>query len=293
MEHFLPPDVPTELIPCSLHAQHRPFGDPRELEQYLTFRGPHRVRYATSAGVFHDEYIEVKYDFTSIETSVQFQGDVRGRELIDWFDVDVVWSDTHGRTDSYGNVRGLGTIQRMKMWRDNYTSSHSVTFFANHRRRWKEYHVHNFEAELRNRDDRHRRLRLQVRSDVRRSSATSTSSNRDRRFSATSIFRPRQASVTASAPTSNGNSVDVRYLAIQFTRNDRVPQGSDDYHRFIERWRVAQSVGTEFGVSFPVNRHELPSPDLIPLSELEDPGGPSNLTYAHGTEYAVDDLVTP
>jgi hypothetical protein len=215
------------LIPYSLHAQHRPFGDARELELYLTFCGPHRVRYATSGGVVHDEYIEVKYDFTSIEGSIQFQGEVRGRELIDWFDVDVVWSDVHGRTDSYGNVRGLGTIQRMKIWRDSYTTSHSLTFFANHRRRWKDYLVNDFEAELRNRDDRHRKLRLQVRSDARRGSAPSASSNRDRRFSATSIFRPRQASVTASAPATTSHSVDVRYLGIQFTKNDRIQQGSD------------------------------------------------------------------
>jgi hypothetical protein len=300
----VPSDVPADTIPYSLHAQHRRFGDPRELELYLTFPGPHRVRYATPEGVFHDDYIEVKYEFTTIESSIQFQGDVRRRELVDWFDVDVVWSDAHGRTDSYGNVRGLGTIQRMKLWRDRYTTFHFITFFANHRRRWKEYLLHDFEPELRNRDDRHRRLRLQARSGTRRGSAPDTSSTRDRRFSATSIFRPRQPSVTAAAPTNN-TSVDVRYLGIQFTRNDRAQQGNDgrlhliphhqgpeltetpeDFNRFIERWSIAHSSDGEFGVPFPVNHVELPSPEMNGMSELEHPGSFAGLeAVPDGTEF--------
>lgn len=270
-----------------MHAQHRRFGDPRELELYVSFKGPQRIRYETPEGVFLDEYIEVKYEFTTIESSIQFQGDVRRRDLVDWFDVDVVWSDTHGRTDNYGNVRGLGTIQRMKIWRDRYSTFHYITFFANHRRRWKEYLVNDFEPGVRNRDDRHRRLRLQARGG-RRGSAADTP-NSGRRFSATSIFRPRQASV-AGAAQAGPNTVaaqpvgglDVRYLGIQFTRNERMQQGTDgrfifafqlashnwrltwspDYSRFIERWALAHSSDGEFGVPFPENHVELPSPEL-------------------------------
>lgn len=229
---IVPSDAPADIHPYTLHAQHRRFGDPRELELYLTFRGAQRVRYETHEGVFHDEFIEVKYEFTTIESSIQFQGDVRRRDLVDWFDVDVVWSDTHGRTDNYGNVRGLGTIQRMKIWRDRYSTFHYMTFFANHRRRWKEYLVDDFEPGVRHRDDRHRRLRLQARAGRRGSAPDSP--NQGRRFSTTSIFRPRQASVANGAQAGPNtlaaqpvSGLDVRYLGIQFTRNERMQQGTD------------------------------------------------------------------
>jgi hypothetical protein len=205
------------------------------MELYLSFREPHRIRYVTSEGVFHDDFIEVKYEFTTMESSIQFQSDVRKKDLIDWFDVDVIWSDSHSRTDSYGNVRGLGTIQRMKLWRDRYSTFHFITFYANHRRRWKEYLVNDFEPELGHLDERHRRLRLVARR--QRSGSASESSGRDRRFSASAFFRPRQSSVTngshasSSAGTSSQTlpvrSVDVRYIAVQFTRNDRIQPGTD------------------------------------------------------------------
>jgi hypothetical protein len=229
---IVPSDVPSQTFPYTLHAQHRRFGDPREMELYVTFREPHRIRYTREDGVVHDDYIEVKYEFTTLEGSVQFQGDLRRKDLVDWFDVDVVWSDSQRRTDTYGNVRGLGTIQRMKIWRDRYSTFHFLTFYANHRGRWKEYLIHDFEEELRNRDDRHRRLQISTRS--RRGSAPDSSSthSRDRRFSASSLFRPRHAAAavshsasTASSPMAQGGP-DIRYLGIQFTRNERAqPDG--------------------------------------------------------------------
>lgn len=228
----MPSDYPADVFPYTLHAQHRRFGDPREMELYLTFREPHRVRYTTVDGVLHDEYIEVKYEFTTIECSMQFQGDIRSKDLIDWYDVDVVWSDSHRRTDSYGNVRGLGTIQRMKLWRDRYSTFHYLTFFANHRRRWKEYLLHDFEREFRSRDDRHRRVQINAKG-ARRGSASESSSHghgRERRFSASSIFRPRSngsTSYTSSSTSARQSAVDIRYLGIQFTRNDRMQPGTD------------------------------------------------------------------
>lgn len=214
------------------------------MELYLTFQEPHRIRYTTINGILHDEYVEVKYEFTTVEGSIQFQSDIRRRDLIDWFDVDVVWSDTHRRTDTYGNVRGLGTIQRMKMWRDRYSTFHYITFYANHRRRWKEYLVHDFEDEVRHRDDRHRRLQIIARGATpRRGSGSSESSSysRDsRRFSASSIFRQRQPSSSISSSSTSANvggggtsssatqsALDVRYIGIQFTRLDRTRSGSD------------------------------------------------------------------
>lgn len=268
---------------------------------YLTFTEPHRVRYATQDGVFHDDFIEAKYEFTTLESSIQFQGDVRRRDLIDWFDVDVIWSDSHGRTDHYGNIRGLGTIQRMKLWRDRYSTFHFLTFFANRnpRGRWKEYLVNAFEPEIRHQDDRHRRLRIQARG-ARRGSAPDTP-NRDRRFSATSIFRPRQSSLIngaqagpSNAPATPASTLDVRYLALQFTRNDRIQQGADDYHRFIERWVFAHSSESEFDVPFPVNHVELPSPEVNggQMNELESPGGFGGLDPVPDAPESVDSDAT-
>ena len=228
--------VPSEntngVFPYTLHAQHRRFGDPREMELYLTFLEPHRIRYITPDGIVHDEHIEVKYEFTTIEGSMQLQSEIRGRDLIDWFDVDVVWSDTHRRTDSYGNVRGLGTIQRMKLWRDRYSTFHYLTFYANHRRRWKEYLLDDFDAEFRQRDDRHRRLQLGART-ARRGSASESSQgrgqNRERRFSPTSLFRSRHSTQPANSNSSSSSqsATDVRYIGVQFSRNPNT-QGLTD-----------------------------------------------------------------
>jgi hypothetical protein len=189
--------------------------------------------------VIHDDVVEVKYEFTSIDASLRFQGDLRRQELVDYFDVDVIWSDTHSRTDTLtGAVRGLATIQRMKLWRDQYTTFHCFTFYANrpsHRseRRVREYQVTQFEAELRGRDDRHRQLRLNARS--RRGSAPDdnsggggSSSGRDRRFSISSPFaRQRQRSLgnvsqaqSEPSATQHGSPADVRYLGIQFSREN-------------------------------------------------------------------------
>jgi hypothetical protein len=88
---LVPSEYAADIFPYTLHSQHRRFGDPREMELYLAFREPHRVRYTTVDGLFHDEYIEVKYEFTTIECSMQFQGDLRGKDLVDWYDVDVAW----------------------------------------------------------------------------------------------------------------------------------------------------------------------------------------------------------
>jgi hypothetical protein len=213
------------------------------MELYLSFLEPHRIRYITSDGIVHDEYIEVKYEFTTIEGSIQLQSDIRRRDLIDWFDVDVVWSDTHRRTDNYGNVRGLGTIQRIKLWRDRYSTFHYLTFYANHRRRWKEYLLDDFDRDLRQRDDAHRRLQLGARG-ARRGSASEAHQSqqgrgRERRFSATSIFRSRHhtpavngnpsssSSSAAAAAATAQSAIDIRYLGIQFSRNPNIQAGSD------------------------------------------------------------------
>jgi hypothetical protein len=247
----------------------------------------------------HDEHIEVKYEFATIEGSIQLQSDVKQRDLIDWFDVDVIWSDIHRRTDTYGGIRGLGTIQRMKLWQDMYSGSHYLTFYANHRRRWREYLLDDFDSSMRQRDDRHRRVQLGARGwrDKASESNHSHGENRERRLS-TSIFARssrntalgiRSGSSSSAAPS----SLDIRYLGIQFSTNPNIPAGTDDgkyrsralrsrsklilsfkdYRRFIARWVATHAITAEFDttVTYPTNQVELPSP---PVKDRHRSGGP-------------------
>jgi len=247
------------------------------MELYLTFMEPHRIRYVTGDdSIVHDERIEVRYEFTSTEGSHRFQGDLRAQDLVDHFDVDVVWSDRDGRTDSFGSVRGMGAIQRLKIWRDRYTTYHYLTFYANRTdRRYREYPVFAFENEPRHLDDGHRRLRIVAQG--RRGSVPETGSSGSgsgggsgsgsgRRFSMSSLRPSRSSggqssrssgggqssrssggghssrssggggqssrsshssrsnndssSASSSSAASPGSGLDVRYLGIQFSRNE-------------------------------------------------------------------------
>lgn len=224
---LVPSDVPADIFPHTLHARHRPYTDPCELELYVSFREPHRVRYTTGEGVVvHDHLMEVKYEFTTVESSIRFQGDVRRKDLVDYYDVDVVWSDVHGRTDGFGNIRGMGLVQRLKFWRDRYSTYHSLTVFANRAsgRHYREYEIHNFDGELRNRDDRHRQVRLTVRGSRRGSAPDSNGSSRSRfTFSHRMRSRVRSGSQggqsSAEAGLSSG-ALDFRYLGIQFSKRE-------------------------------------------------------------------------
>ena len=211
-----------DVFPHTLHARHRPYSDPADMERFLTFRTPHRMRYTGENGtVVYDGVAQVKYEFTTVERSIQFQGDIRGKTLLYYYDVDVVWSDVNARTDRFGSVRGMGLVQRLKLWRDNYSNLHSMTIFANRSsREYHEYEIRSFDPEFRSKDDRAKQVRLNVRD--RRGNTTDVG----RRFSFNRI-RPRQrpapnvglggsnhreAGVTATA-----SDLDIRYLGIQFS----------------------------------------------------------------------------
>ncbi|GKT63679.1 hypothetical protein ColTof3_11018 [Colletotrichum tofieldiae] len=256
----VPSDVPADIFPHTLHARHRPYTDPCELELFVSFREPHRVRYTTGEGVvIHDHLMEVKYEFTTVESSIRFQGDIRRKDLVDYYDVDVVWSDVHGRTDGFGNIRGMGLVQRLKLWRDRYSTYHSLTVFANRAsgRQYREYEIHNFDGELRNCDDRHRQVRLTVRGS-RRSSAPDSSGSSRSRFTFSHRMRPRVRSGSQGGQSNSeaGSS-----------------SGTLDF-RFLESWVMAHSSDSEFnGVPFPPHHIELPSPQILPgeISELPSP----------------------
>lgn len=204
----VPSDVPAEVFPHTLHSRHRQYHDPSDMERYVTFTEPHRIRYISDEGVcIHDQYITVRYEFTSVDGSFLFQGDVRRKDLIDFYDVDVVWTNVHGRTDSYGKVKGIGAIQRLKIWRDRYTTCHSLSVLANKTGgSYREYDVHTFEGELRGREDRAKQVRLVVHG--RRGSAPESS-----RRSLAQRIRPRR-------PSTDTSDLDIRYLSIQFTHGE-------------------------------------------------------------------------
>lgn len=227
----VPTEVPSEMHPLTLHAHHRPYSDPHEMELFVSFVQPHRIRYTRDRTVVHDALVEVKYEFTTVDGSIRFQGDLRGRDLVDYFDMDVVWSDKDGRTDRYGSVRGMGTAQRMKLWRDRYSTFHYFTFYANRTDgRFREFQVFSFEGDVRNRDDRHFQFRLYTTHGRRGSAPDNT---RDvRRFNPAQFLRPRQRSVPHNPPSPesheasssrgshSGNPHEIRYLGFQFSRDN-------------------------------------------------------------------------
>lgn len=219
----------TDIFPHTFHSRHRQFSDPCELEKYVTFRERHRVRYTNEDGtVIHDQRIEVKYEFTTIDSAISFQGDLRRKDLVDCYDVDVVWTDTQGRTDTFGNVRGIGTVQRLKLWSDRHTMAHSLTLFANRAdRRYREFQVDHFEGEVKARDDKRRTLRLNAQ--VRRGGAPESG----RRMSL-SAFRSRRGS---SSSVSTQNSSEIRYLGIQFSRKegDNSPRPHEYFFSLVRR----------------------------------------------------------
>ncbi|QYS99219.1 hypothetical protein H0G86_006366 [Trichoderma simmonsii] len=261
LEHFLPSDIPSDVHPHTLHSRHRQFNDPPDMERFLSFNEPHRIRYTSGEGIcIHDQYIQVRYEFTTVEASIQFQGDLRRKDLVDFYDVDVVWSNLQSRTDSFGKVKGIGAIQRLKLWRDRYTTFHSLSVLANKTdNQYREYDIHHFDGELRNRDDRAKTLRLNVHG--RRGSVPDETSSRRSTFRIRQRVRSAGQASAASpelGPSYATTTLDIRYLSIQFTHKR-------DYKRFIETWAFAHSSDREFnGVPFPPNHFELPSPEIQP-----------------------------
>ncbi|CAG7556745.1 unnamed protein product [Fusarium equiseti] len=109
LEHYLPSDTPSDIHPHTLHSRHRPYYDASDMERYVTFQEPHRVRYTTDEGIcIHDQYITIRYEFTTVESSIQFQGDLRRKDLVDFYDVDVVWTNVHGL---YARTRQMVNIE--------------------------------------------------------------------------------------------------------------------------------------------------------------------------------------
>lgn len=178
------------------------------------------MRYRDASGtLLHNSIIPVKYEFSSYDASYRFQGDIRGKDLIDYYDVDCVYTDQNPRQNSYGAVAGLGAVQRLKLWKDRYAGFYSITFHANRADgTYHEYQTQLIDAEIRNVDEPHRRLRLYVRG--RRGSATSSRRHGTRLINP--FNRSRQRSV--GSPQSQAQEIEAplsfRYLGIQFTDDE-------------------------------------------------------------------------
>lgn len=224
----VPMGLSSQIQPVTIHSQHRPYSDPAEMELFVIFRESQRIRYTSADGkVVHDEVVEVKYEFTSVEGSARFQGDLRRQDLVDYFDVDVVFSDTHSRTDTLtGAVRGLATIQRIKLWKDRCSAYHCITFYSDkpsnrRERKYREYLVTDFQEEFKARDDKHKECRLGAIG--RRGSAPNAVRARSFSISSPSSWgRGRQRSSERGADAAQALTsivpLDIRWLGIRFSR---------------------------------------------------------------------------
>lgn len=131
-------------------------------------------------------------------------------------------SDTHSRTDSLtGAVRGLATIQRIKLWKDRCSSRHCITFYSDkpsHRkdRRYREYYISDFEEGLRVRDDKHKECRLGVIG--RRGSAPNAVRAKVFNISSPSSWgRHKSRSIGSSSDVPQVVPLDIRWLGIRFS----------------------------------------------------------------------------
>ncbi|PHH59758.1 hypothetical protein CDD81_2596 [Ophiocordyceps australis] len=242
LEHYLP-QLPADTHPSTLHSSHRPYHPALDMECLLSFALPQRLRYTSETGsCIHDSHVCVRYDFSSPAASLRFQSDVRAKELVAYYDINVAWSDLHRRTPGFGNVKGFATIQRLKLWRDFASTRHSLTLLANQAERThREYSLDLFEPDLQNVDPRALELRLHVRN--RPGSAPCP-----RRSSIALPWRPRTRSADAAPSHLDTPPLDIGLVGIQFSSHP-------DFDRFVHDWRRAHSLDN---APYPPNHAELP-----------------------------------
>lgn len=190
------------------------------MERSVTFTDSHHIRYTNDEGeIIHDQPITARYEFTSVDASRQFQSDLRAKELISFYDVDVAWTDIHDRTDTFGQVRGIAVGQRVKLWRDPVTNYYSITILANKLpgRPYIEYDVPVFEPDIR--DKKEHKKQVQISTRKRRDSGSESSSGR--RFS----FSRRQrtgsgSSGESSSSTTSKREREIRHLYFRFSSRE-------------------------------------------------------------------------
>lgn len=188
-------------------------------------------------------------------------------------------------------MRGLATIQRIKLWKDRYSSYHCITFYSdkpsNRRdRRYREYYVTDFQEDLRGRDDKHKECRLGAIG--RRGSAPNAVRAKSFHISSPSSWgRHRLRSVGSTSNIPQVVPLDIRWLGIRFSREagkdvkrsctcsgyllpfsvrcqSNPANRNADYRRFMARWAGCHCADREFRgvIPLPSNHVDLPSPAI-------------------------------
>lgn len=248
------------------------------MERYLTFQEPHRIRHINGEGVcIHDEFISVKYEFSSVESSMQFQEDARRKDLVDFYDTDVVWTNIHGRTDSFGNVRGVATIQRLKLWRDRFTSLYSLSIHQNKaNRQYRDYNLGDFHVEISHRDDRAKRLRLRA--------LLQDGDNGRRPITTNQLQLGRRGNEVSESRLPIQSTDSIRYLAIQFSeRTGNLPLSDNFSFLSVTNTLSVPTIHRDVG-GLPQSRQPIqPAPVTIT-------GGHAHISYPGTAPKRHDEL---
>lgn len=112
--------VPPRIFPRTLHSMHL-----KEV-MHVTFHESHRLVLRNEERVEFDNTYAAHYIFSSKQKHALFQGDLRGKDLVATFDIDIIRSERSSRKIGEAN------FQDLKLWQDRCTPCrHSISFFAN------------------------------------------------------------------------------------------------------------------------------------------------------------------
>ncbi|RSL87380.1 hypothetical protein CEP52_015539 [Fusarium oligoseptatum] len=275
LEHYFPSNEPSDLHPYTLLTHGRPYVEPTDRERHITFLEPHRIRYIDTEGVcIHDESISVKYEFSSFESSIHFEGDLGRKDLIDLYNTNLVWTNLNGRTDSSDTVY-LTTIRRLKLWRDRFTFRYSFSMYEHSfNRQYHDYNLEDFHLETPHREDRSNGIRL-----------LTLSQFGDRGPPPPRVYRKRPQR-RRNNPSESRQWIPLadgmEYLAIVFSDHGA-------RQRFIETWAACKTDSMPRYQRTLSNQLELPSRTImsahLPQERSEGDAvdlspGPSNLADA-------------
>lgn len=92
---------------------------------HVNFYEPHRMVLTNEEATLFNQTHDADYVFTTAERRKLFQGDLRGKDLVETFDFNTIWSER--RPKKYGEA----TFQDLKIWQDrHHPYRHTISFFA-------------------------------------------------------------------------------------------------------------------------------------------------------------------
>lgn len=96
---------------------------------HVKFSEAHELIWRGEDGVPHNHDLLAEYIFVSPTDRKVFQGDIRGKVLVDTWDFGVLWSNRISRQNS-----GEAILQDLKIWQDRQSPyHHTLSFFASTR----------------------------------------------------------------------------------------------------------------------------------------------------------------